>query len=186
MEGYASLRYEGPQGSARTKFSFLFSSPNRGRIDASDFLGRSIYQVLITDNTAYFILPSKKAYWQAEEKEIVFRFLGFHLNLEEMTSLLSGRWSLITDKSAEDEWKLEKDYQDRVVQGRRGELWFRVEEFIKNTSIARRIFFTHPPCEGSLHVLSIGFNQPLNERAFLTGFLRRYTEKTWEEIQKMF
>jgi outer membrane biogenesis lipoprotein LolB len=186
MEGYASLRYEGAQGSARTKFSFLFISPDRGRIDASDFLGRAIYQIIITDNQAYFILPSKKVYCQAEEQEIVFRFMGFHLNLEEMAFLLSGRWPENKEKNTLYEWKHERDNQGRIVQGNRGDLQFYVEEFITNTSIARSIFFTHPLNEGSLKIKNIGFNQPLNERAFSSGFLQRYEEKTWEEIQKLF
>ena len=186
MEGYASLSYEGAAGSARTKFSFLIVSPDRGRIDASDFLGRAIYQVVITDFQAYFVLPSKKAYWRAEEREIVFRFMGFHLSLEEIACLMSGRWS--GDKGGDDlfEWDLERDEQERVVGGRRGDLLFSVEEFIERTAIPRTLFFSHPLNEGRLKIRSIGFNQPMNERAFSTGFIQRYEEKSWEEIQKLF
>lgn len=183
MEGYASLRYEGAQGSANTKFSFLFVSPDRGRIDASDFLGRAIYQVIITKSQAYFVLPSKKVYWRADEEEIVFRFLGFHLSLEEMVSLLSGRWP---ENKPSFEWSLRRDEENRIIRGKRGDLQFSVEEFIPNTTIAREIFFSHPLNEGRLKIRSIGFNQPLNESAFSTGFISRYEEKTWEEIQKLF
>jgi hypothetical protein len=184
MEGYASLSYDGAQGSAKTKFSFLFVIPDRGRIDASDFLGRAIYQVIITDHLAYFVLPSKKVYWRAEEQEIVFRFMGFHLNLEEMASLLSGHWS--KEGSPHSGWVLERDKQNRVVRGSRGELRFYVEAFVADTAIARSIHFSHPLNEGRIKIRNIGFNQPLNERAFTTGFIQRYEEKTWEEIQKLF
>jgi len=183
MEGYASLRYEGAQGSAKTKFSFLFVSPDQGRIDASDFLGRSLYQVIITEGQAYFVLPSKRVYWQAVEEEIVFRFMGFHLSLEEMASLLSGHWPENKPAFA---WDLQRDGQNRIIRGKRGDLQFFVEDFVPETSIARQIFFSHPLNEGHLKILNIGFNQPLNERAFTTGFVRRFEEKTWEEIQKMF
>lgn len=183
MEGYASLRYEGAQGSAKTKFSFLFVSPDRGRIDASDFLGRAIYQVIITESQAYFVLPSKRVYWRAGEEEIVFRFMGFHLSLEEMASLLSGRWPENEPSFA---WNLQRDGRDRIVRGKRGDLQFSVENFIPDTTIAREIFFSHPLNEGHLKIRNIGFNQPLNDRAFSTGFIRRYEEKTWEEIQKLF
>jgi hypothetical protein len=186
MEGYASLNYEGAQGSARTKFSFLFASPDRGRIDASDFLGRAIYQVVITDNRAYFVLPSKKVYWRAEEQEIVFRFMGFHLSLEEIVFLLSGRWPEDMEHGPHFVWELERDKQNRIVRGKRGDLQFSVEEFIANTGIAHVVFFSHPLNEGRLKIRNIGFNQPLNERAFSTGFIQRYEEKTWEEIQKLF
>lgn len=186
MEGYASLSYEGPQGAARTKFAFLIVSPDKGRIDASDFLGRAIYQVVITDNQAYFVLPSKKVYWRAEEMEIVFRFLGFHLSLEEMAWLLSGRWPEDKENDPLFGWALERDKQDRIVRGNRGDLRFSIGEFIDNTGIAHAIFFSHPLNEGYLKIRNIGFNQPINERAFSTGFIQRYEEKTWEEIQKLF
>jgi hypothetical protein len=186
MEGYASLRYEGAHGSAKTKFSFLFVSPDRGRIDASDFLGRAIYQVIITDRQAFFVLPSKKVYWKDTEQEIVFRFMGFHLSLEEIASLLSGRWPGDEEKNPRTAWILLRDKQNRVVSGRRGELQFSVGAFVDNTGIAHSIFFSHPLNEGHIKIRKIGFNQPLNERAFATGFIQRYEEKTWEEIQKLF
>ena len=186
MEGYASLRYDGASGSAKTKFSFLFVSPDRGRIDASDFLGRAIYQIIITDNSAFFILPSKKVYWRATEQEIVFRFMGFHLSLEEMASLLSGRWPQEKGEGSRSEWILERDKQNRVVRGNRGDLRFYVEEFVADTAIARAVSFAHPLNDGHIKIRKIGFNQALNERAFTTGFIQRYEEKTWEEIQKLF
>ena len=186
MEGYASLSYEGTQGSARTKFAFLIVPPDKGRIDASDFLGRAIYQVVITENRAYFVLPSKKAYWQAEEEEIVFRFMGFRLTLEEIGLLLSGRWPGDTGGDPLFGWVLERDKQGRIVRGKRGDLRFSVEAFIENTDIPGFLFFSHPMNEGHLKIRNIGFNQPLNEKAFSTGFIQRYEEKTWEEIQKLF
>jgi len=186
MEGYASLSYDGAQGSAKTKFSFLFVSPDRGRIDASDFLGRAIYQVIITDDQAYFVLPSKKVYWRAVEQEIVFRFMGFYLSLEEMASLLSGRWPEDNEEGSRSEWTLERDKQNRVVGGNRGELRFYVEKFVANTDIAHSIFFSHPLNEGHIKIRNIGFNQSLKKRVFSTGFIQRYEEKTWEEIQKLF
>lgn len=39
IEGYASLRISGDQGSSRSKFSFLFQLPHQGRIEVSNILG---------------------------------------------------------------------------------------------------------------------------------------------------
>jgi len=108
------------------------------------------------------------------------------LSLEEIASLLSGRWAEDKEDDFLFEWILERDKQNRVVRGNRGDLRFYVEEFIANTDIARSIFFSHPLNEGSIKIRHIGFNQPLNERAFSTGFIQRYEEKTWEEIQELF
>ncbi len=112
--------------------------------------------------------------------------MGFHLALEEIVALLSGQWPKTLEKNSLVEWNLERDNRGRVVHGYRGDLMFSVKEFIENTTVAHTIVFTHPLNEGSLKILNIGFNQPLNERAFSTGFLNRYEERTWEEIQKLF
>ncbi|HEA65190.1 MAG TPA: hypothetical protein ENI02_03535, partial [Candidatus Aminicenantes bacterium] len=66
MEGYASLRITGDQGSSRSKFSFLFQLPHQGRIEVSNILGRTLYQIIVTGDKAVFIVPSKRVYWQGE------------------------------------------------------------------------------------------------------------------------
>jgi hypothetical protein len=92
MEGYASIRITGDEGTVRSKFSFLFQLPHQGRIEVSHTFGRTFYQIIINEEKAALILPSKKIYWQGEEDEIINKFLGFRLNLDEMIGLLSGKW----------------------------------------------------------------------------------------------
>ncbi len=75
MEGYASLRITTGQSAARSKFSFLLSLPNQGRMEVSDFLGRSIYQIFIVENKSYLVVPSKKVFWQGEEEEIIGKLM---------------------------------------------------------------------------------------------------------------
>jgi hypothetical protein len=187
MEGYASLRIQSEEGATRSKFSFLFNLPSRCRIEVSDFLGRSLYQILINEEGAFFIVPSKKVFWQGSEEEIVYRFLGFRLNLKEMISLLNNEWGWVQEDGAARtaEWFFERDKQGREVIGRRGELWFYVEEFIVNTSLARAIVFRHPLSEGRLKILSIGFNKSFSEEAFSMAVLRSCQQKTWSEIEAL-
>ena len=187
MEGYASLRIKGETGATRSKFAFLFNLPSRCRIEVSDFLGRSLYQILINEEGAFFIVPSKKVFWQGSEEEIVYRFLGFRLNLKEMSSLLNNEWAWDKEEDAARmaEWIFERDKQGRVVIGRRGELWFYVEEFIVNTPLARTIVFRHPLNEGRVKVLSIGFNKSFPEEAFSMTVLMGYQQKTWAEIEDL-
>ncbi|MBN1223386.1 MAG: hypothetical protein JXB23_09055 [Candidatus Aminicenantes bacterium] len=187
MEGYASLRIKGEEGATRSKFSFLFSLPSRGKIEVSDFLGRSLNQIMINEEGAYFIVPSKKVFWQGSEEEIVYRFLGFRLNLKEMISLLNNEWEWGDEEEASRlvEWVFERDKQGRIVIGRRGELWFYVQEFIVNTSLARTITFRHPLHEGSIRILNIAFNRPVNQETFATTLLRHYQQKTWDEIEEL-
>jgi len=187
MEGYASLRIKNEEGSAKSKFSFLFRLPTQGRIEASDFLGRTLYHIIINEDGAFFVVPSKQVFWQGKEEEIVSRFLGFRLNLNEMISLMNGEWDWDDeeDRTRLEEWIFERDKQGRVVIGRREDLWFYVEEFIVNTPLARTIIFKHPMNDGRVRILSIGFNIPLREGAFSTSFLENYQQKSWAEIEAL-
>ena len=185
MEGHASLRIKNEEGSSKSKFSFLFHLPSQGRIEATDFLGRTLYHIVICEEGAFFVVPSKQIYWKGKEEEIVYRFLGFQLSLKEMISLMNGEWDWESeeDKARLDEWIFERDKQNRIAIGRREELWFYVEEFIVNTSLARTIVFKHPMNEGRVRILNIGFNKPVKEEAFSTSFLQNYDQKSWAEIE---
>jgi hypothetical protein len=187
MEGHASLRIKNEEGSAKSKFSFVFHLPSQCRIEASDFIGRTLYHIIISEEGAFFVVPSKQVFWQGKEEEIVSRFLGFRLNLNEMISLLNGEWDWKNeeDRARLDEWIFERDNQGRVVIGRREDLWFYMEEFIVNTTLARTIVFKHPLNEGRVKILNIGFNYPIQEGAFSTTSLMHYQQKTWAEIEAL-
>ncbi|MFC2158878.1 hypothetical protein ACFLT9_13680, partial [Acidobacteriota bacterium] len=93
IEGHAKLSLASEGGSGSSRFSFLFHMPDQGRIEVSNFLQGTLYQILIDRGEAFFILPSKRVFWQGEEEEIIDKFLGFGLKLEEMINLLSGQWT---------------------------------------------------------------------------------------------
>lgn len=189
IEGYASLRITEDQGSARSKFSFLFQLPNQGRIEVANFLGTTLYQIIIDEGEAFLLVPSKKVYWHGEEDEIIGKFLGFRLNLHEMISLLSGQWrgekNQVGTRNWRGDWTLEKDEKGRIEYGRRGELWFEIKEFFNSTTFARLIIFEHPLNKGRLRILNIGLNRPLKKEGFSKAFLENYEQKTWLEIQEM-
>lgn len=188
IEGYASIKISGDQGSVRSKFSFLFHLPHQARISVADLLGRAIYQIIVDEERAVFVLPSKRVYWQGEEEEIIDKFLGFRLSLDEVISLLSGEWN--EGKRAEEEknlagWSFEKDEMGRIVFGQRGEFRFEIKEFFSKTPFARLVGFEHPLNRGSLKILSLSFNQPLKKESFSFSFLDGYKRKSWEEIEKI-
>lgn len=187
IEGHASLTISANQETARSKFSFLFRLPDQGRIEVSGALGSVLYRILIDGGEAYFIVPSKKVYWQAQEEEIIYEFLGFRLNLAEMINLFSGDWERQNQVFAEDleDWTLVRDQKNRIKSGKRGSLWFEVEEFIENTPFARRIAFKHSMSSGQLRVLGIGLNRPIRDGVFSKKFIEKYQPKTWAEIQDL-
>lgn len=190
IEGYASIRITGEQESTRSKFSFLFHLPHKGRVEVSNWFGKTLYQIIIVEEDAFFVLPSKRVYWQGEEEEIIQKFLGFRVNLYEMISFLSGQWekSDITEQSKAwmESWDLEKDEKGRVLAGQRGDLFFEVEEFFNDTPFARILNFRHPLSKGHLKTLKINLNRPIKKDAFSIAFLEKFEEKSWAEIEKMF
>ncbi len=189
IEGYASLRITGDQGSSRSKFSFLFQLPHQGRIEVSNILGRTLYQIIVAEDKAAFIVPSKRVYWQGEEEEIIRYFLGFRLNLDEMINLLSGKWEGkeigYESEESKEIWNLAKDERGRIMAGQRREFRFEVKEFFADTSFARLLIFQHPLNRGRLKILRINLNQPLKKGAFSLSALGRYERKSWAEIEKI-
>jgi len=182
IEGYASLRISRDQGSSRSKFSFLFQLPHQGRIEVSNILGRTLYQIIVTEDKAVFIVPSKRVYWQGEEEEIIQYFLGFRLNLYEMINLLSGKWE---GEERNESWSFAKDERGRIMAGQRGEFQFEVKEFLADTPFARILIFQHPLNRGFLKILRINLNQPLKKGVFSLSVLGKYERKSWIEIEKI-
>lgn len=171
------------------RFSFLFSLPHKGRIESFDLLGRTLYFILIDEETSFFVLPSKKVYWQGDVEEIITKSIGFPLNQYEMISLLQGQWdSEVEDLKARGdfyEWHFTRDEKGRIIAGQRGEFRFEIKEFFPDSQFARLLFFYHSWSKGQLKILSLDFNQPLKSEAFSTSFLKDYEPKTWAEIERL-
>lgn len=187
IEGHASLVINGDQGTARSKFSFLFQLPDRGRIDVSGALGRVLYRIFIQGGEAYFIVPSKKVYWKSQEEEIIHKFMGFRLGLAEMINLLSGNWKDQDPLPAESQgnWVFSQDNRGRIVSGQRDDLRFEVKAFIEETPFARLFTFEHPSSTGQVKVLSMDLNRPIKPNVFSRRFIEKYQAKTWAEIQEI-
>ncbi|UCE21828.1 MAG: hypothetical protein JSV46_06335 [Candidatus Aminicenantes bacterium] len=191
LEGHASLKISGEQGSARSKFTFLFHLPRQGRIEVSDFLlGRTLYQIIVDKERAVFFIPSKKVYWEGEEEEIIDYFLGFRLSLEEMINLIKGKWEGSTQAAGRDKnvegWILKRDEKGRVLAGTREDLHFEVKEFLSGSHIPRILIFQHLLNSGRLKILRVDFNRPAKKKeAFSLSFLANYRRVSWEEIEKI-
>ncbi|MDH5466487.1 MAG: hypothetical protein OEY25_03620 [Candidatus Aminicenantes bacterium] len=191
IEGYASLRISGEQGSARSKFTFLFQLPHQGRIEVTDIiLGRTLYQIIVDRERAVFLVPSKRVYWEGDEEQIINHFLGFRLSLEEIINLLQGRWNEsraeAREEGEEEEWILSKDEKGRILFGQRGSLRFEVREFISGSHFPQVLTFQHSLNSGRLRVLRLSFNKPIKKKdSFSLDFLANYRRVSWEEIEKI-
>jgi hypothetical protein len=185
IEGYASLKLAQNGVTSKSKFSFILEPSRRARVEIQDLLGRTVAVIFIEDRDGYFVVVSDKAYWKAAADEIVVKFLGVPLNLPEIAGFLCGRWSGKGEgDSALAGWVLNRDGDGRWASGRRDDLAFKVREFFPNSPVPRRVDFQTLSCQGSLNLLSMGFNKPLAESVFALDFLKSFTSKSWAEIEK--
>jgi outer membrane biogenesis lipoprotein LolB len=185
FEGYASLKITRFQETSKTRFSFLVELPSLGRIEVLDPLSRVVFDIFIKEDKAYFVLPSEKMYWQGTKEEVLEKFLGFRLNLQEMASILSGRWpEAEAGQRPYSVWDLRQDTKNRIVSGRREGLQVDVRDFFVRSPAPRLLNFRSLESDGNLKVLSIRFNGPNKKDVFLLSFLDTYIPKTWEEIEK--
>jgi len=182
VAGLATLKIVRAEGSARSKFGFAIAFPDRGRIDVLDPLGRTALQFLVEGDDAYLVLPSKRAYARGARGEVLKRFLGFPVELEELAGLLAGRW----EKGGENispGWILERDGRGRVSAGRRGDLSFAVLEFYPGGGVPRRVSFNGAGSEGTVTLHRAAFNGGL--APFSPRFRERFRAVSWEEIERL-
>lgn len=182
IEGHASLVLSVEGQKARSKFSFAFQLPGKGRISVSNFLGQTLYQILSLEGEAYFILPGKRAYWRAGEEEIFEKFLGFPLSLSEVIALISGEWAGLSGPRG---WNFERDPEGRIIEGRRRGLSFGIEQFIGKTAFPKSLVYSHTGSEGRMRMISLRLNSELPDNVFGDTLLKRFTRKTWEEIEAL-
>lgn len=186
LEGYARLRMTLHDQPAKSRFSFLVQTPGRGRVQVFDPLNRTLYEIYVDGERAYFVLPGKKVYWQGTGADIFEKFLGFSLSLQEMTGLLSGLWregpggpSFLAN------WTLRRDTQGRVVSGGRADFQFFVEDFFAKGRVPRRVNFKSRQSQGRLDVLSVEFNRTIGAGLLSPAFLKDFSPVGWEEIEKI-
>jgi outer membrane biogenesis lipoprotein LolB len=180
IEGHASFRLTREGAAVKSRFSFLFLLPDRGRIEVSDPLGRTVSLLFLEKEEAFFVLPRKHAYWRASRVEVLSKLLGFALSPEEMTSLLTGKAEQMKG------WVMDSDARGRAVRGRRDDLQFEISEFYGSSSLPQVISLSSAADRGHLKILRLTFNQPLKDGVFKLAFLEdaAYAAATWEEIEK--
>jgi hypothetical protein len=180
IEGYASLRLTRGGETAKSRLSFIFVLPDRGRIEVYDPLGRTVSILFLGVEEAFLVLPSKRVYWQTGREEALGKLLSFDLSPKEITDILSGKAEEMNG------WDLERDGQGRIVRGRRDSLRFEVRQFYGQGVLPQLLALSHDGERGSLKIIRLNFNQPLKSAAFELSFLqdKTYKPSTWAEIEK--
>jgi hypothetical protein len=182
LAGNASLKITGPEGTARSKFSYALALPDRGRVDVLDPLGRTALQFLVEGEEAYLVLPSKRAYGQGSRNDVLEKFLGFPVGLEELAGLLAGRWEK-ADGTLLPGWSFERDARGRVSAGSRGDLSFEVPEHFPGNGVPRRLSFRGPSSEGTVTLLPPRFNRGF--APFSWSFRDRFKLLSWDEVERL-
>ncbi|MFZ2054097.1 MAG: lipoprotein insertase outer membrane protein LolB [Candidatus Aminicenantales bacterium] len=180
VEGYASLRLTSEGKTAKSRLSFVFHLPDKGRVEVIDPLGRTASLLFLADDQAYLVLPRKRAYWKSDREEVMSKLLGFALSPEDLTHILTGRADRLAD------WALEKDGRGRVVSGCLADLRFEIRQFFEPGPLPQLLVLSREETKGSLRILRLNFNQSLQADAFRLFFLddEDYRLATWEEVER--
>jgi hypothetical protein len=184
VAGFASASVRGAEADVKGKFAFLFRRPGLGRVEAFDPLGRTIYYMVFAGETAYLVVPRKKAYAETPPAAMIDRFLGFALEPGEVIELISGEWA-VRGTVRVDDWMLRRDAQGRVIRGERGGLVFEVGEFFPGAGVPRTVTFSGRSATGRMKILSLEFNPAPRPEAFDTSFLRTFMRKSIEDIAEI-
>lgn len=182
VEGFASASISGAEASVKGRFAFLFRRPGWGRVEAVDPLGRTVFLVHFREGRAWFVIPSKKAYAEADAETMMDRIIGVVIRPDEVLSLLSGVWP---EPGPAGGWTVDRDERGRVATGGRDDFGFTVRSFFRGGAAPREIVLSGPGTTGRLKVLKLAFDPEAREAAFETGFLGRYAAKSWEEILEL-
>ncbi|MBN1273694.1 MAG: hypothetical protein JXB26_15610 [Candidatus Aminicenantes bacterium] len=185
LEGYASIRISGNGVKNRAKFSFVFRFPREGKIQVKNVIGKTLFQILIKNQGSYFILPSKRVYWQGDQEDLIEKFLGFSLSMAEMAGLMTGNSSVWQRGGISAGWEIEKDASGKILSGERKNFRFQVKEYINGTSAVKELEFEHDRGEGCLKILQIRFNGTVRNEIFSEKFLVSFNRKTWPEIERL-
>ena len=182
VAGYASASVRGEAADIKGKFAFLFRRPGLGRVEVFDPLGRTVYYMVFTGETAYLVVPSRRAYAEDRPAALVARFLGFDLGPDEALELLGGEWP--AGAGAAKGWSLVRDGQGRISRGERDGLVFEVADFFPGGGVPRTVRFSKPGTTGRLVVLSMEFNPAPRPDAFGTAFLKTFARRPIEELEE--
>jgi hypothetical protein len=187
LEGYALLKVSDGRTSAKTKFSFCLELPDKGRIDVFDVLGRALFVLISRDDEAYFADVAHKAFWRCGRDDLLNKFLGFDLSLDEMAGLLSGRWGRGPggEGAAFSGWTLTRDAKGRVTAAEDRDVRIEVKDFFTGTTRPHTVLFRSGERSGSIKVYDLKFNAPSKEGPFRLSFLDGFQSKTWEEIERL-
>jgi hypothetical protein len=187
LEGYALLKVSDGRARAKTKFSFCLELPDKGRIDVFDVLGRALFVLISRDEEAYFAAVSQKAFWRGGRDDLLNKFLGFDLSLDEMAGLLSGRWGREPggEEAAFFGWTLTRDAKGRVTAAENRDVRIEVKDFFPGTTRPHTVLFRSGERSGSIKVYDLKFNAPSKEGPFRLTFLDGFESKTWEEMERL-
>jgi hypothetical protein len=179
LDGYVSLSLRRESGSVKTRFSFRFILPDKGRIEALDLFGRTLAILIFNEGDSWLALPLRHAYWTGPEEELMEKFLGFGLKAGELARILCGRWD------GAGGWNLDLDPLGRVLGGEREGFRFEVSEFFGGASVPLTVAFSLAGRSGRVRVLKIQFNRPSGGDLFGLSILKGLEPRTWTEIEAL-
>ena len=151
FEGYGRLKFLIRGETRGARFSFVIEPPGRGRITVADAFNRTLAEIFVEGNDGYFVLARDRVYWKAPPEDILEKFIGFGLNLEEMAWLLGGRWkqARAAASPAFAAWEFAEDGDGRTASGHKGAFSFRSSNILREVRSPAASIFRAISGEGS-------------------------------------
>ena len=91
IEGYGTVKISRGGESGRSRFAFSLEAGKRGKVEVLDPLNRAAAEIFLAPGEAYVVLRRDKVFWKAAPEEVIERFLGVRLGLDDVAGLLCGR-----------------------------------------------------------------------------------------------
>jgi hypothetical protein len=161
IQGYGAVKIVRAGESGRTRFSFVLETGRRGKLEVLDALNRTAAEIFLAPKEAVLVLRGDKVYWRAAPEDVIERFIGVRLGLDDVTGLLRGR------PPAE------------------AGIDFEIRETFPGGSAPRRIEFTGITASGTITILALSFNIPAADSVFSLDFLAAFSARTWDEIERI-
>jgi len=162
IEGYGAVKIVRAGESGRSRFSFILETGRRGKVEVLDALNRAAAEIFLAPDVAYLVLRGDKVYWKAAPEDVIEKFLGVRLGLDDVTGLLRGRPPAAT-----------------------AGLDLEVRETFPGGSAPRRIEFAGIATSGTITILALSFNAPAAETVFDLDFLATFASRTWDEVERI-
>lgn len=179
LEGQASFFIRSPERQGRLRLGFLFSLPDKVRLELSNPFGGLESLIWLNGPEATLYLAREKVFWRGDSLVITTDVFGQQLKPEELIRIFAARWS---ELELENGWSLSRDEKGQIIAGEKGAFKFAIKEYFAFSVFPRTVYFDYQGYSVRVRLKKLGFNRSGQENLFNPKLPTGSREKSWEEI----